>query len=251
MTRRIHGAACAACLTVLAGCEIERGGDAASPAGQQVDTVVRVDTVLRVDTVRVPDPIVGLNVDEGVVGEAVANARAATPAATPPAAAGAAPRAALRSFAALPAGGELPRPLLVPVAGVSAASLPDTFNEARGDRAHEALDIQAPRGTPVVAAAAGRVLKLFTSKAGGLTVYTVDPSGRWVLYYAHLDRYADGLREGATVTRGQTLGTVGSTGNASPETPHLHFAITRNDDLKRWWAGTPVDPRPLFFASTR
>jgi murein DD-endopeptidase MepM/ murein hydrolase activator NlpD len=153
--------------------------------------------------------------------------------------------------AAVPAAGELPRPLLVPVAGVSAASLADTFNEARGDRPHEALDIQAPRGTPVVAAAAGRVLKLFTSKAGGLTVYTVDPSGRWVFYYAHLDRYADGLREGAAVTRGQTLGTVGSTGNASPDTPHLHFAITRSDDLKRWWAGTPVNPRPLFFAPSR
>jgi murein DD-endopeptidase MepM/ murein hydrolase activator NlpD len=205
-----------------------------------------VDTVLRVDTVRVPDPIAGLNVDEGVAGEAVASARAATPAAPR-----VAPRTLMAAPAAVPAAGELPRPLLVPVAGVSAASLADTFNEARGDRPHEALDIQAPRGTPVVAAAAGRVLKLFTSKAGGLTVYTVDPSGRWVFYYAHLDRYADGLREGAAVTRGQTLGTVGSTGNASPATPHLHFAITRNDDLKRWWAGTPVDPRPLFFASGR
>jgi peptidoglycan LD-endopeptidase LytH len=239
------GAALGAALgaVLLAGCEIERSGDSAATTAKAVDTVVRVDTVLRVDTVRVRDPIVGLNVDEGVAGEMEASTRAAAP--TP------APGTPSRPMPPAPPAPELPRPLLVPVVGVSAASLPDTFNERRGDRAHEALDILAPRGTPVVAAMEGRVLKLFTSKAGGLTVYTVDPSGRWVFYYAHLDRYADGLREGAAVVRGQALGTVGSTGNASPASPHLHFAVARNEELKRWWAGTPIDPRPLFSAPSR
>jgi murein DD-endopeptidase MepM/ murein hydrolase activator NlpD len=220
---------------LLAGCEIERSGESASVDAGRVDTVVRVDTVLRVDTVRVADPLAGLDVADTIAAQAMA--------------AGAGGSSAAPDVRPTHAAAELPRPLLLPVAGVSAASLPDTFNEARGDRPHEALDIAAPRGTPVVAAIGGRVLKLFTSRAGGLTVYTVDPSGRYVFYYAHLDRYADGLREGASIARGQPIGTVGSTGNASPTSPHLHLAVARSDDLKKWWAGVPVNPRPLFFAA--
>jgi murein DD-endopeptidase MepM/ murein hydrolase activator NlpD len=97
----------------------------------------------------------------------------------------------------------------------------------------------------VLAAADGRVLKLFTSAAGGLTVYVLDPTSRFVYYYAHLDAYRPGLAEGQAVRAGETLGTVGSSGNAAPAAPHLHFAVARLGDARRWWAGTPVDPRPL------
>jgi murein DD-endopeptidase MepM/ murein hydrolase activator NlpD len=136
--------------------------------------------------------------------------------------------------------------LRVPVQGVPAARVPDTFNERRGGgRAHHALDILAPRGTPVLSAADGRVHKLFESAAGGLTVYVLDPTGRWVHYYAHLDAYRPGLAEGQMVRAGDALGTVGSTGNANPDAPHLHFAVARLADPRRWWAGTPVDPRPF------
>jgi murein DD-endopeptidase MepM/ murein hydrolase activator NlpD len=136
--------------------------------------------------------------------------------------------------------------LRVPVQGVRAADVPSTFGERRdgGGRPHGALDILAARGTPVLAAADGRVLKLFESRAGGHTVYVADARGRWVYYYAHLDAYRPGLAEGQTVRAGDVLGAVGSTGNASPGTPHLHFAVARVADLRRWWAGTPVDPKP-------
>src|SRR5262249_43513367 len=107
--------------------------------------------------------------------------------------------------------------LLVPVNGMKASALHSTFGDPRGTtRAHEALDILAPRGTPVVAATDGRVVKLFNSARGGLTVYQFDPEERYCYYYAHLDGYASGLKEGDVVTRGQTLGYVGTTGNAPP-----------------------------------
>lgn len=131
---------------------------------------------------------------------------------------------------------------LVPVAGVRPANLVGSFSEARGERTHEALDIAAPRGTPVVAADDGTVLKLFTSRGGGLTIYAADPTRKFIYYYAHLDAYAPALREGQTVAKGQQIGTVGTTGNAPPNTPHLHFAILRNDDMTKWWTGTPLDP---------
>lgn len=134
------------------------------------------------------------------------------------------------------------RRLLVPVAGVRAENLVGSFSEARGDRVHEAIDIAAPRGTPVLAADDGTVLKLFTSRAGGLTIYLADPSRKFIYYYAHLDAYAPGLREAQAVARGQQIGTVGTSGNAPPNTPHLHFAILRNDDMTKWWTGTPLDP---------
>lgn len=134
------------------------------------------------------------------------------------------------------------RQLLVPVAGVLPADLVGSFSDARGERTHEALDIAAPRGTPVVAADDGTVLKLFTSRGGGLTIYLADPTRKFIYYYAHLDAYTPALREGQAVAKGQQIGTVGTTGNAPPNTPHLHFAILRNDDMAKWWTGTPLDP---------
>lgn len=138
------------------------------------------------------------------------------------------------------------RQLVVPVSGVRPAHLVSSFSDARGARTHEALDIAAPRGTPVVAADDGTVLKLFTSRGGGLTIYVADPTRKFIYYYAHLDAYAPGLREGQAVAKGQQIGTVGTTGNAPPTTPHLHFAILRNDDMTKWWTGTPLDPYTIW-----
>ena len=137
--------------------------------------------------------------------------------------------------------------ITMPLAGIDPAKLHDSFNDLRGGgvRRHEALDIMAPRRTPILAAAAGRVLKLFTSKAGGLMVYATDSSERFILMYAHLDAYADGLRPDQPLQRGQLIGYVGSTGNASPNAPHLHFALARTDNASEWWKGTPIDPLPI------
>lgn len=146
---------------------------------------------------------------------------------------------------------ELHAEMAMPLAGIRAADLPDTFLESRGDHVHHALDIPAPRGTPVLSATPGRVLKLFTSQAGGLMVYAADSSERFILMYAHLDAYAPGLRDGQPLARGQTIGVVGTTGNAPPNLPHLHFAIARPGNVARWWTGTPVDPRPLLQAEYR
>jgi len=138
-------------------------------------------------------------------------------------------------------------PLLIPVAGIAASQLSDTFDDVRGgERAHEALDIMAPAGTPVIAAAAGKVEKLFRSDEGGNTVYVRSPDGRTIYYYAHLQAYAPGLGEGDPVERGQGLGTVGSTGNANPAAPHLHFAVMRTAPDAKWWEpATAVNPYPL------
>lgn len=136
------------------------------------------------------------------------------------------------------------RVAMVPVAGIEASSLTSSFNEVRGGgaRRHEAMDILAPRGTPVMAAVEGRVVKLFTSAAGGLTIYQFDADERLCFYYAHLDAYAPDLTEGENVVQGQVIGYVGTTGNAPPGTPHLHFAIYRLGADKRWWDGEPLDP---------
>ena len=143
-------------------------------------------------------------------------------------------------------------PLLVPVAGVSAKELTDTFNQARGnERRHEALDIMAAKGTPVLAAADGKVVKLFNSKQGGLTVYQFDPSEKYAYYYAHLDSYAPDLKEGQQLRRGQMLGYVGVTGNADANAPHLHFAIFELGADKKWWEGTAINPYPLVAGVTR
>jgi peptidoglycan LD-endopeptidase LytH len=136
------------------------------------------------------------------------------------------------------------RRLAIPVKGVDAARLQDNFEEARGKRKHEAIDILAPRGTPVIAAGDGRVAKLFTSAAGGLTVYQFDAQERFTYYYAHLDRYAEGLKEGTKLKRGDLVGYVGTSGNAG-NTPHLHFSIFRLGPEKKWWKGTALNPYPF------
>lgn len=140
---------------------------------------------------------------------------------------------------------ELKSALAIPVQGVTRSQLRDTYAESRGSRVHDAIDILAPRGTPVLSATDGRLLKLFSSKAGGLMVYASDPSDRFIFMYGHLDRYADGLKEGMPLKRGQVIGYVGTTGNAPPNTPHLHFAIARGRPSVAWWRGTPVNPYPL------
>jgi murein DD-endopeptidase MepM/ murein hydrolase activator NlpD len=138
------------------------------------------------------------------------------------------------------------RNLLIPVEGVRPDALQDTFNDARAiGRRHDALDIMAPCGTEVHAADDGSIAKLFTSKAGGLTIYQFDPTQTFSYYYAHLDRYAPGLSEHQPVTRGQLLGYVGSSGNASASAPHLHFAIARLGADRAWWKGDPINPYPL------
>lgn len=135
------------------------------------------------------------------------------------------------------------RNLAIPVSGVSAEKLVRSYHDARsGGREHEALDILAPRNTPVIAVEDGTIAKLFFSKAGGITVYQFDPSREYSYYYAHLERYADGLKEGDAVHRGQVIGYVGTSGNAPKDTPHLHFAVFRLTADKHWWEGTPIDP---------
>jgi peptidoglycan LD-endopeptidase LytH len=137
--------------------------------------------------------------------------------------------------------------IIVPVAGVERWELHDTFKQERGDgeRSHEAIDILAPRGTPVLSATDGRLLRMFESGAGGLMVYATDASERFILLYGHLDGYASGLRDGMPLARGQVIGYVGTTGNAPPETPHLHFGILRGDPAVSWSRGVAVNPYPL------
>ena len=141
-----------------------------------------------------------------------------------------------------------PAGLAIPVAGIKASQLTDTFTQARagGARVHDAIDIMADEGTPVIAATEGTVEKLFFSPGGGgITAYVRSPDQRWSYYYAHLQGYAPGLAEGQKVRRGQVLGRVGHTGNASPEGPHLHFAINQMRAGEKWHEGTPINPYPL------
>lgn len=139
------------------------------------------------------------------------------------------------------------RRLMVPVLGRGILDVEDTFDHARsGDRVHRAVDVHAPRGTPVLAADDGRVLAIKVNALGGLTVHCADPAGRLVYYYAHLDRYAPGLTEGQAVRQGDVLGYVGTTGNAPADVPHLHFQVMRLTDPKRYWDGPALDPRPYF-----
>lgn len=136
--------------------------------------------------------------------------------------------------------------LLIPVQGKRAADLTDTFTDARSEgRSHDAIDIMAAAGTPVLAVADGQVEKLFDSQRGGLTIYQFEPSGKYAYYYAHLQRYEVGLAEKQQLKRGQVIGYVGSTGNASPQAPHLHFAIFLLGPERRWWEGTAVNPYPI------
>lgn len=140
----------------------------------------------------------------------------------------------------------LRRRLAFPVPGVDPATVQDTFDESRGGgRKHEATDIMAPSGTPVVAVDDGTIKKLFFSVRGGLTIYQFDPTNTYCYYYAHLQQYARGLEEGQSVKRGELMAYVGSSGDAAPDDPHLHFAIFKLGPEKRWWEGTPINPFPI------
>ena len=173
-----------------------------------------------------------------------------------------APPAAAAPVAATPAGRSLGRTavsateavtylvergMAIPVAGRTLGDLQDTFDEGRSSgRIHRALDILAPRGTAVLAADSGRILRIAVNALGGNTIYAADPLGRVVYYYAHLDAYRTGLVQGATVARGDTLGYVGTTGNAPKDTPHLHFQVMRMPPDGKYWDGEPINPYPLF-----
>ena len=136
--------------------------------------------------------------------------------------------------------------LLIPVQGVKAASLVDSYEQARGQgRRHDAIDIMAPRGSPVLAVADGVVMKLFQSARGGTTLYELAADRRTIYYYAHLDRYAPGIAEGRALRRGEVLGYVGNTGDAGPGNYHLHFEVSTTTDPRKYWGGTPQNPYPL------
>jgi murein DD-endopeptidase MepM/ murein hydrolase activator NlpD len=142
------------------------------------------------------------------------------------------------------------RRLMVPVAGVAPADVPDNFHAPRErGRIHGAVDILAPRGTPVLSADAGRVLRLHRNRKGGLTLYATDATERFVYYYAHLDAYRAGLAKGTPLARGQVIGAVGTTGNADRREPHLHFQVLVRSNSGRWWDGEPIDPRPFFVSA--
>lgn len=134
-----------------------------------------------------------------------------------------------------------------PIDGTSAATLKGSFDEKRAGHPHEAVDILAPRNTPVHAVEDGTIAKLFYSKGGGgNTIYEFDPTGKYAYYYAHLEKYADGLHDGDAVRQGQVIGYVGTSGNAPPNTPHLHFAIFELKADRHWWQGKAIDPYPFF-----
>lgn len=138
------------------------------------------------------------------------------------------------------------RRLMVPVDGIAVDRLTNTYDAQRdaGARRHGAIDIMAPRGTPVVAADDGSILRMGYNALGGLTVYQVDPDKRFVYYYAHLDRYASTLRDGLAVLRGDVIGYVGSSGNAAATAPHLHFQVMIYRE--RFWEGESVNPFGVF-----
>lgn len=181
----------------------------------------------------VPGAMTGPAAKEAPVDPQPPEARRAPPLANPPIAS-AGVQAALAA-----------RRLLVPVAGVAPSALRDSFDEARGgSRLHQAIDILAPLHTKVLAVEDGTVAKLFRSRFGGITLYQFDPSGRYCYYYAHLQGYAPGIAEGKAVKRGDTLGFVGTTGNAPAGTPHLHFQIYELNASRNWWEGKPINPYP-------
>jgi peptidoglycan LD-endopeptidase LytH len=140
--------------------------------------------------------------------------------------------------------------LTMPLEGVEAEQMKGGFLERRDGHAHEAVDLLAPRNTPVHAVEDGSIAKLFFSRAGGNTIYQFDPGGRRAYYYAHLERYAGGLHEGDGVRRGQVIGYVGTSGNAPANTPHLHFAVFELNADRHWWQGRAIDPYPLFKGSS-
>ena len=136
------------------------------------------------------------------------------------------------------------RSLIIPVKGVDASRVRDSYSASRGGRTHDAVDIMAPRGTPVLAADSGTIFKLRQNEAGGITIYQLDPDERFIYYYAHLDRYEDGLAEGMIISKGDVLGFVGTTGNAPKDTPHLHFQVMLYRGRGQYWGGEPINPHP-------
>lgn len=140
-----------------------------------------------------------------------------------------------------------PSGLAIPVVGVKPEQLTDTFTQARANgRVHDAIDIMAAEGTPVIAATDGTIEKLFFSKGGGgITIYERSPDQKWQYYYAHLQGYAPGLAEGQQVKRGQVIARVDHTGDAIASAPHLHFAINSTAAGQGWWQGAPINPYPL------
>ncbi len=138
------------------------------------------------------------------------------------------------------------RRLTLPINGISAESLKGSFNEMRGETHHEAVDILAPRNTPVHALEDGTIAKLFLSKFGGNTIYQIDPAGEYVYYYAHLEAYEPTIKEGGKVKRGQVIGFVGTSGNAPPNSPHLHLSISILTPEKKWWQARAVDPYEVY-----
>jgi len=184
----------------------------------------------------------GNDVPEAVVAAPVA----AAPVAAAPVAASSQAGPGSTGSQAGPGATAAPSGLLLPVQGITAAQLQDTFTDARSQgRVHDAIDILAAEGTPVLAVADGTIEKLFDSERGGLTVYQFEPGGTYCYYYAHLQRYADGLAEKQVVKRGDVIGYVGHTGNASPDAPHLHFEIHRLGPEKQWWKGESLNPYPV------
>ena len=135
--------------------------------------------------------------------------------------------------------------LIIPVEGVDPSRVRDSYTASRGGRTHDAVDIMAPRGTPVIAVDGGTIFKLRQNQAGGITIYQLDPEERFVYYYAHLDRYEQGLVEGMTIRQGDVLGFVGTTGNAPKDTPHLHFQVMLYRGRGQYWGGEPINPHPF------
>ena len=215
----------------------------------------RVQATSAHDAADLPTPVPQAIPPHGYPADAAPRSMSATPDAQPPITSGTLTNTTPPSVVAIesPAIDALPMPavaegerLLVPVQGILPKQLSDTFTQSRGEgRLHDAIDILAPRGTPVLAVADGRVAKLFTSKPGGLTLYQFDADEKLAYYYAHLDAYSPTLVEGQQLHRGDVIGYVGSTGNASPEAPHLHFAIFILGADKKWWQGKAINPYPL------
>lgn len=159
--------------------------------------------------------------------------------------------ACLAGFCALCFAAQSSFDLSPPIQGLKLADLRDSFTEIHNGHAHEAIDIPEPKGTPVHAVVSGTIRKLFLSKPGGNTIYEFDGSAEYSYYYAHLDRYASGLREGMHVNRGEVIAFVGSTGNADPGAPHLHFAIFKLGPEKQWWRGEAVNPYPALVEAVK
>jgi murein DD-endopeptidase MepM/ murein hydrolase activator NlpD len=171
---------------------------------------------------------------------------AATPAEQPTMAAASADAPIMVATPGAPTGDRAPTPLRMPIDGISIESFKGGFAQKRGDVPHEAVDIVVPRGTPIHAVSDGTIAKLFYSRFGGITIYQFERDGRLCFYYAHLQRYADGLHEGQHVSQGEVIGFVGTSGNAPPGTPHLHFGIFELNADRKWWQGRPLDPYLVF-----